>query len=165
MQTEWHVPFNVCLSVSINYLVVDLDHYNNNSYDRLRAVSLFLHIWWGECTRARASSETRETRTAAREEKRETLFSCLSRLAPQVTRVVICVSRAFCLTDQEKRETSRSLLLWKIKRQTDPCQNDQLVCLFIVHLRSTPAAHRCKAAQKPKLNSIVFIEEWMAIRL
>ena len=30
-------------------------------------------------------------------------------LAPSVTRVVIYVSRAFCLTDQEKRETARSL--------------------------------------------------------
>ena len=37
------------------------------------------------------------------------LFSCLSRLAPSVTRVVICVSRAFCSTKQEKRETARSL--------------------------------------------------------
>ena len=35
--------------------------------------------------------------------------TCLSRLAPSVTRVVICVSRAFCSTDQEKRETARSL--------------------------------------------------------
>ena len=41
-------------------------------------------------------SETRETRAAAR-------------LPPPVTRVVICVSRAFCSTDQEKRETTRSL--------------------------------------------------------
>ena len=39
------------------------------------------------------------------------LFSCLSRLAVSVTRVVICVSRAFCSTDQEKRETARSLSL------------------------------------------------------
>ena len=38
--------------------------------------------------------ETRETRAA---------------LAPSVTRVVICVSRAFCPTDQEKRETACSL--------------------------------------------------------
>ena len=30
-------------------------------------------------------------------------------LAPSVTRVVICVSRGFCWTDQEKRETTRSL--------------------------------------------------------
>ena len=37
------------------------------------------------------------------------LFLCLARLAPSVTRVVICVSRAFCSTDQEKRETARSL--------------------------------------------------------
>ena len=28
-----------------------------------------------------------------------------------VTRVVICVSRAFCSTEQEKRETTRSLVL------------------------------------------------------
>ena len=33
----------------------------------------------------------------------------LSRIAPSVTRVVICVSWAFCSTDQEKRETARSL--------------------------------------------------------
>ena len=52
----------------------------------------------------RRSRETRETRAAAREEKRETLSSCLSRLAPSVTRVVIYVSRAFCSTDQEKKE-------------------------------------------------------------
>ena len=32
-----------------------------------------------------------------------------SRLAPLATRVVICVSRAFCSTDQEKKETARSL--------------------------------------------------------
>ena len=37
------------------------------------------------------------------------LLSCLSRRAPLVTRVVICVSRAFCSTDQEKRETARGL--------------------------------------------------------
>ena len=37
------------------------------------------------------------------------LLSCLSRLAPSVRRAVICVSRAFCSTDQEKRETARSL--------------------------------------------------------
>ena len=60
----------------------------------LRAVSLFLQIYWGECTRAR----------------RETRKTCLSRLAPSVTRVVICVSRAFCSMDQEKRDTARSLV-------------------------------------------------------
>ena len=31
------------------------------------------------------------------------------RAPPSVTRVVICVSRAFCSTDQDKRETARSL--------------------------------------------------------
>ena len=35
------------------------------------------------------------------------LFLCLSRLAPSVTRVVICVSRAFCSTDQETRKQNR----------------------------------------------------------
>ena len=37
------------------------------------------------------------------------LLSCLSRLAPSVTRVVICVSRAFCSTDQDKRENFENL--------------------------------------------------------
>ena len=50
----------------------------------------------------RRSPETRERRAAAREEK----LLCLSRLAPSVTRVVICASRAFWSTDQEKRETA-----------------------------------------------------------
>ena len=35
----------------------------------------------------------------------------LTRLAPPVTRVVICVSRAFCSMDQEKREIARSLVV------------------------------------------------------
>ena len=49
------------------------------------------------------------------------LFSCLSRLAPSVTRVVICVFRAICSTDQEKRETAcslrvnRKLITWQTK--------------------------------------------------
>ena len=63
--------------------------------------------------RARASverrrRETRETRAAAREEKR-VCHTYLSRFAPSVTRVVICVSRALCPTDKEKRETALSL--------------------------------------------------------
>ena len=51
----------------------------------------------------RRSRKTRETRAKAREE--------ISRLAPSVTRVVIFVSQAFCSTDQEKRETARSLVI------------------------------------------------------
>ena len=39
------------------------------------------------------------------------LFSCLSRLAPSVTHVVICLSRAFCSTNQEERFTAHSLLI------------------------------------------------------
>ena len=30
---------------------------------------------------------------------------------PYISRVVICVSRAFCSTDQERRETARSLVI------------------------------------------------------
>ena len=30
---------------------------------------------------------------------------------PYITRVVICVSRVFCSTDQERRETARSLVI------------------------------------------------------
>ena len=37
------------------------------------------------------------------------IVSCLP--FSSVTSVVICLSRAFCLTDQEKRETARSLVL------------------------------------------------------
>ena len=36
-------------------------------------------------------------------------LSCLSRLVPSVSRVVIYVSQAFCSTDKENRETARSL--------------------------------------------------------
>ena len=33
------------------------------------------------------------------------------KLAPSVMRVFICVSRVFCSTDQEKRESARGLIL------------------------------------------------------
>ena len=33
------------------------------------------------------------------------------KLAPSVTRVFICVSRVFCSTDQENRESARGLIL------------------------------------------------------
>ena len=64
--------------------------------------SLFFFRFREGNARARASSETEETRAAAREDKRESLFfraSPVSRLH----------SRAFCSTDQEKRETARNL--------------------------------------------------------
>ena len=89
------------------------DDLKQQSYSRtlcsMTASSLSFSDLVRECTRAsveRRSPETRERRAADREEK---LLSCLSRLAPSVTRVVICVSRAFWLTDQEKRETACSL--------------------------------------------------------
>ena len=51
-QTQWHVPFNVCLRVPINCLVLELDHYNNNSYEReILAMTIrrfaFLSFIWG----------------------------------------------------------------------------------------------------------------------
>ena len=48
--------------------------------------------------RERRSREKRETRAAAREER-----ECLSRLAPSVTRVAICVSRVL-LDGLQKKE-------------------------------------------------------------
>ena len=69
----------------------------------------------------RRSRETRETRAAARKSlDRErpfslalrvvSLLSCLFHLAPSFMRVVICVSRAFCSTDKEIRETARGII-------------------------------------------------------
>ena len=57
-----------------------------------RAVTLFLQISGGECTRARVSGET------AKREKRGQQPE-ISSLAPSVTSLVIWVSRAFCSTD------------------------------------------------------------------
>ena len=76
--------------------------------------SLFFFRFYvkGVCTRERRAAARRETR-----EKTETtasLFSYLSRLGPSVTRLVVCVSRAFCSMHQEKRETARSLWIQKI---------------------------------------------------
>ena len=61
---------------------------------RLRAVSLFFFRFSESSARARErrSREMCETRGADREEKESLSFSCLSRLAPSVTRVAICVS-------------------------------------------------------------------------
>ena len=59
--------------------------------------------------RERRSRETCETRAAAREEK-ESLFSCLSHLAPSVSRVAICVSRVL-LDGLQKKE--RLLVVYK----------------------------------------------------
>jgi len=57
--------------------------------------------------RERRAAKPREARNESRSPRRKT--SNLSNLAPLVTRVVICVSRTFCSTDQEERETARSL--------------------------------------------------------
>ena len=80
-------------------------------WNKLRAVSLFLQIQWGKCTLARAGKprDARNEGGSPRRKKSDSLFSCLSRLAPSITRVVIYVSRAFCSMDQEKRESARSI--------------------------------------------------------
>ena len=57
---------------------------------------------------SKGSARARE-RLAAKPRDARNEDGSLSLLAPSVTRVVICVSRAFCSTDQEKRETARSL--------------------------------------------------------
>ena len=68
------------------------------------------------CARERWAAKPRDARNeggSLRRKKRDCPQSqtqCLSRLAPSITRVVVCVSRAFCSTDQEKRETARSLV-------------------------------------------------------
>ena len=63
----------------------------------------------------RASVERpRDARPEKKKETTASLFSCLSRFVPSVTRVVVCVSSAFCSMHQEKRETARSLRLQKI---------------------------------------------------
>ena len=63
---------------------------------------------------ARARASERSEKRGRRPEKKKRVaspFSCLSHLVPSVTRVVICVSCAFCSTHQQKRETVRSLAL------------------------------------------------------
>ena len=93
---------------------------------RLRAVSLFLQkIVRGVHARASVERRSRETR-------------CLSRLAPSVTCVVICVSRAFCSTDQEKRETARSLLFVRIrgKKKEKKKRKSNFVLVVVLLLES-----------------------------
>ena len=81
------------------------------------------HVWLSSSSRDRCCAyqlicimKISTYTTGARTEMTRLLGSCtvkkwaLSRLAPSVMRVVIWVSRAFCSTDQEKRETARSLI-------------------------------------------------------
>ena len=73
--------------------------------------SLFFFRFSKRSARARAlSGSPRDARNEGGSPRRKNL-SCLSRLAPSVTRVVICVSRAICSTDEEKRETARRILI------------------------------------------------------
>ena len=69
-----------------------------------------------------------------------------ARLAPSVTRVVICVSRAFSSTDQEKRETARSLHLNRITKPiTSKCGEKQKYsksnCIFVFFTISQGTGH------------------------
>ena len=66
---------------------------------------LFFFTFSKGSARARALSG----KAARRENSEMRALSCLSRLVPSVSRVVICVSQAFCSTDKENRETARSL--------------------------------------------------------
>ena len=65
--------------------------------------SLFFFRFIEGGARERRGAKPREARNERGSPRRR------SNLAPLVTRVVICVSRKFCSTDQEKRETARSL--------------------------------------------------------
>ena len=67
----------LCLSCEL-WTASSLTLFSSVSHARERASSV-----------ERRSRETQKTRAAARKEERETLFSCLSRLAPSVTRVCI----------------------------------------------------------------------------
>ena len=69
-----------------------------------------------------------------------------ARLAPSVTRVVICVSRAFSSTDQEKRETARSLHLNRITKPiTSKCgekhKYSKSNCIFVFFTISQGTGH------------------------
>ena len=79
--------------------------------------SLFIFRFSEGSARARErwAAKPRDARNEGGSPRKKRRESCLSRLAPLVTRVVICVSRAFCSTDQEKREIACSLLTLKLK--------------------------------------------------
>ena len=55
----------------------------------MRAVSLILQMWGGKCTRASVEQDARNEGGSPRRQKRVSLFSGLSRLAPSVTRVLL----------------------------------------------------------------------------
>ena len=55
---------------------------------------------------AHSSVKARNEGGSMRRKKKKCTFWCLSRVTPSVRRVVVCVSRTFCSTDQEKRETA-----------------------------------------------------------
>ena len=112
-------------------------------FHRLRVVSLFFRFSKGSArARGRWAAKPRETRAAAR-------------LAPSATRVVICVSRAFCSTDQEKRETtffkfqSMSILAVRINRR----EKTVAVTKIVINNKTGPLLAFCPRrvpAQRPE---------------
>ena len=75
-------------------------------------------------------------RAAAQEEERKKVsFWCLSCLTPSVTRVVICVSRMFCWTDQKKRDCyCRELILYEVELGLHHLQCMQMLLFFETEL-------------------------------
>ena len=111
---RWWFECYFCRSSQLDSLLVTVSGFIGLFLDCEQPLFSFRFSKGNTRARERWAAKPRETRAAAREEKREalqvvSLLSCLFRLAPTVTRVVICVSQAFCSTDQEKRETARSL--------------------------------------------------------
>ena len=68
--------------------------------------SLFFFRFREGSARVHASGEPARREKRGRQPEKKTLFSCLG-LAPSVTLVVICLSRAFWSTDQAKKERLR----------------------------------------------------------
>ena len=83
---------------------------NSTVVDTVTEVSTNLRV---DCEQSLFFSRFSERNAHARErwaEKQRDARNEGASSAPSVTRVVIYVSQAFCSTDQEKRETARSLI-------------------------------------------------------
>ena len=101
----WHIAVRFAISLqraAHKLAIFSTSETRAEKVDCEQSLFFFRFSKGNERTRARVFSGE-----AARREKRGR--QPVSRLSPSVTRVVICVSGAFCSTDQEKRETARSL--------------------------------------------------------
>ena len=105
--------------ISLSLLIYNIFTESNQSpfinlkyFYRVKNVSIFLiyKVFTVDCeqpfsffrfskgsARARERGDARNEGGSLRRKKRVSLFSCLFLFAPSVTRVVICVSRAFCI--------------------------------------------------------------------